>query len=76
MWGKKLFGGIRAPTEGHKKGKEGISNMMMEIFISGDGLPGFAMRSNRSFRDMATLWGMNLCGGGFTLQLDNDPKQT
>lgn len=76
MWGKKLFGGIRAPTEGHKKGKEGISNMMMEIFIYGDGLPGFAMRSNRSFRDMATLWGMNLCGVGFTLQLDNDPKQT
>lgn len=76
MWGKKLFGGIRAPTEGHKKGKEGISNMMMEIFISEDGWPGFAMRSNRSFRDMATLWGMNLCGVGFTLQLDNDPKQT
>lgn len=76
MWGKKLFGGIRAPTEGHKKGKEGISNMMMEIFISGDCLPGLAKRSNRSFRDMATLWGMNLCGVGFTLQLDNDPKQT
>lgn len=75
MWGKKLFGGIRALTEGHKKGKEGISNMM-EIFISGDCLPGLAKRSNRSFRDMATLWGMNLCGVGFTLQLDNDPKQT
>lgn len=76
MWGKKLFGGIRAPTEGHKKGKEGISNMMMEIFISEDGWPGLAKRSNRSFRDMATLWGMNLCVVGFTLQLDNDPKQT
>lgn len=52
MWGKKLFGGIRAPTEGHKKGKEGISNMMMEIFISGDGLPGL----QREVTDPSETW--------------------